>query len=182
MKLLAEREVAKAEASGDKRMEAVLRFAAEQAIVENNLVPFRQLTMGMKRLPVTIDEFVESPDFLGGDPDFTIWPALREDLHLINRDVWVGEEPVHEAYLGGAIGTGKTVVGTVTNLFQLYQFSRFEKPQRLYGLSPSTIIMFPLQSVMGKVTDRVLYRSLRSMFSAMPFARRFMRWSNTKSR
>ncbi|CAO3460765.1 hypothetical protein [Azospirillum argentinense] len=178
LKVLAEQALAKAEASGSKRRAAVTRFAAEQAIEHDNFEFIRGLMNGMKRIPVTIDQFIEDPDYLG--QLITVWPALRDDLRAINPDVFTGAPPVHEALLGGATGTGKSEVIKITVAYQAYCFSCWESPQRLFGLNPTTQIMFPLQSVSRAVTDRALYKPLRQMMTNMPFARRFMTWDRRK--
>lgn len=49
-----------------------------------------------------------------------------------------GEAPVHEVFLGGATGTGKTLTGNVTVMYQAYCFDCFRQPQVLFNLAPAT--------------------------------------------
>ena len=131
-------------AYGSSRQIAMWEFAAERCLEHDNpglIITFEQLN----RFPVTIDEFVESPEFLGNQLD--IWPALRVDLRAMNPDVFVGRPPINEALLGGAIGTGKTTLAQVTLLYRLYLFTCFRQPQSLFGLTPHTPIIFTLQSL-----------------------------------
>jgi hypothetical protein len=168
---------AQALAEDDERVVDILRHAAEQFIEHRNPVPF-QVNLLLERVPVTIEEFVESPDFLGNL--VRVWPTLMRDLRAMNPDVLAGEEPVHEALLGGATGIGKSTLALITTLYQVYLLTCFRDPHRLYGLDPQTRFVFPLQSVSPKVTRIVLYEPLRDMFEAMPYAQRFLRWNMRK--
>ena len=97
-------------------------------LVEEDNSAFYEAVRLLNKTPVPIEEFVQSPEFLGGQIE--IWPSLMPDLQRMNPDVLVGEEPVHEALLGGATGTGKTTLATVTTLYQIYLLTCFDEPQR----------------------------------------------------
>jgi hypothetical protein len=174
----AEDQCRRALASGYEREARIWRFVTDQVLEHNNPSPYEAM-VGLKRLPVTIDEFVESPEFLGGRIE--VWPALVADLRAMNPDVFAGEAPVHEALLGGATGTGKTTLALVTNLYQLYVFTCLRDPQGLFGLSSSTPIVFLFQSVTPAVTRRVIYGPFRETFEAMPYARRWLAWNSGRT-
>ena len=165
----AERLVRNAEGVGGphSRLARIATHAAEQVIVHGNPAFVHGLTM-MKHLPVTIEEFMESNEFLGG-VEYDIWPALKQDVYEMNPDVMAGEPAVHEVYLGGATGTGKTFTGSATIMYQAYMLTCFEKPQKLFGLSPTTPIVFMLQSVSPTVTKRVIYTPLRNAITNMRY-------------
>ncbi len=165
-------------AEGGERVERIFRYAAEQLIERRNPRPACAL-LQCRRIPVTIEEFVEHPDYLGNVAN--VWPTLMPDLKALNPDVIAGENPVHEAFLGGATGVGKSTVARITLLYQVYLLSCLRDPRRLYGLDPGTIMVFPLQSVTPDVTRRVLYEPLREMFEAMPYAQTKLRWNRRKT-
>ena len=154
------------------RMARIASHAAEKVFVHRN-PEFVKALSRMKRLPVTIDEFIESDDFLTG-AGFDIWPALKEDLRDMNPDVLLGEDPIHETYLGGATGTGKTFVGQATLMYQLYLMTCFDKPQRLFGLSEITPILFMTQSTSQTITKRVIYQPIRNTILAMRYFQRYV--------
>jgi hypothetical protein len=129
----------------------------------------------LKRIPVDIEAFVEGEEFLGGR--IQIWPALMADLMALNPDVLVGKAPVHEAFLGGATGTGKSTLAKITLLYQLYLLTCFRDPRVQFGLDPTTRIVFPLMSTSPDVTRRVLYEPLRDMFEAMPYTQKHLTWN-----
>lgn len=159
------------------RMAHIYAHAVEQAAVHDNLHFLRGLAH-LKRVPVGIDEFCDSQEFLGELQE--IWPRLRPDIRRMNPDVFMGDEPVHEVLLGGATGTGKTTLSYTTNAYQLYLFSCFHKPQLLYGLSEITPIVFMMQSVSQTITKRIIYRPFRKMFLAMPYAQRWLTWDKRR--
>ena len=153
----AERAYASALANGHTRSVEILRYAIDQ-LEEGNPNPMRWIVM-LREAPVTIDEFVESTDFLGMADQ--VWPALRETLRDMNPDVFTGEVPMHEVYLGGATGVGKSTLARITILHQVYLLTCFRDLRSLYGLEPSTIFVFPLQSIKPDVTRRTLYFTTR---------------------
>ena len=97
----------------------------------------------------------------------------------MNPDVLMGEQPIHEALLGGATGTGKSFLSDTTVMYQVYLAECFKGPQQLFNLSVTTPMVWQLQSVSPTVTKRVLYMPLRSTFLAMPHVARWIPYDKT---
>ena len=173
-----EKEYAKALGYGDQRLAAIRRHVAYQATEYENIQPFL-FVQRMKRIPVTIREFVESEDFIGSRLE--VWPKVMEDMEAIYPDVFTGAVPVHEANLGGAAGIGKSTIIQVGSLYTIYLFSCFDEPQRLYGLAPTTWIQIPLMSETTRRANDLLYVPSRQLFEAMPFAKRYLRHNKDKT-
>lgn len=79
---------------------------------ENNNSAYIEALNRLKYFPVSIDEFIESEDFLnsnGRDPVVTIWEPLRPALRAMNPDVLLGDKPVYETVMAGATGIGKSL-------------------------------------------------------------------------
>jgi hypothetical protein len=167
----AEKVYAAAIAMGEKRYGEIIQHAFLQ-LAEHNNPAFLTALKKMKRLPVTIDEFIESSEFLGGHMD--IWPELRDDIRRMNPDQLKGERPITEVILGGATGTGKTVSATVTQAYSLYTLLCFDWPQELFGLSRTTPIVFMFSSVSTTVTNRVIYKPFRDLFLGMKFTEKYI--------
>ena len=161
-------------AKGGERFARVCDYL-ESCLEQRRVAPFRAI-LQLKRVPVTIEEFVGNEEFLGGR--IQIWPALMADLKALNPDVLVGEAPVHEAFLGGATGTGKSTLAKITLLYQLYFLTCFRNSRAQFGLDSTTRIVFPLMSTSPDVTRRVLYEPLREMFESMPYAQRHLNWNH----
>ena len=163
---------------GEKRLARIWEHAAKQIFEHKNPMPFYALGL-LKRVPVLIDEFVQSKEFLGDLME--VWPTLLPDLRSMNPDVFVGEPGVHEVFLGGATGTGKTHLSQITCQYQLYLFTCFLSAQRVFRLAPMTPIVFMFQSVSTTLTKRVIFEPFRNTFTAMPFARKWLRWDKQKT-
>lgn len=176
-KRMAERAYREALGRGYQREAEIFRHAAESLIERENPAVFEMLSR-LKRIPVMVDEFVQSKEFLGDLME--VWPTLMPDLRLMNPDVFSGVEPVHEALLGGATGTGKTHLSQVTNMYQLYLFTCFRDPQRMFNLAAKTPIVFMFQSVSTTITKRVIYQPFRDTFLGMPFSQRWLKHDKQK--
>jgi hypothetical protein len=172
-----ERKIAHYEGVGEERVARMWEHAARSIFDDRNVAPFAALGR-LKRMPVTIDEFVQSKEFLGELME--VWPTLMPDLRAMNPDVLVGEEAIHEALLGGATGTGKTHLSQITNMYQVYLFTCFNQPQRLFNLAINTPIVFMFQSVSTTITKRVIYGPFRQNFLGMPFTQRWLSYDKYK--
>lgn len=170
---------AQAQGRGAHTRDVQIALHAAEQLFEHNNPEFVKGLARMTRLPVPIDEFIHSKDFLAG-VDFEVWPALKPDLYQMNPDVLLGQEAVHEALLGGATGTGKTVLSSATTAYQGYVACCFRQPQKLFGLSPMTPMIFIMQSVTPTLTKRVIYEPFRRMFLGMPFVQRYLQWNKYK--
>jgi hypothetical protein len=166
----AERAYAHAENFDEKRKSKALLHALTTATQGNP--EFLKAFSLLRRFPVTIEEFIQSEEFLRGT-SMEIWPTLVEDIKKMNPDVICGEEPIHEAILGGATGTGKTTLSQATNIYQIYLFTCFRTPQLLFGISANTPIIFTMQSTNVNVTNRAIYKPFREILVQMPY---FQRW------
>lgn len=150
--------------------------ALERKVYHNDSILFNF----MKRLthpPVSIEEFLDSPDFLGAT-DLTLWPEVRRAIVEINKDWWKGPScPTahHEAVLMGSTGSGKTEISKITQLYHLYLLSCIDNPQALYGLPSATSIVIVIMAAKPHVTKKVIYTPMRAMVEAMPYFQRHLR-------
>lgn len=172
-----ERQVASAEANGESRLSAILTNAAHELLDHNNPYYFATIAR-LKQVPVTMEEFIKSPEFLGDQVD--CWPALERDLYEMNPDILLGDQQVNEYLDAGATGTGKSFKATLTQAYQLYWLTCVREPQTLWKIRKADPIIFMFQSVSEKVTKRVLYEPFRHMFTAMPFTQRWLQYDKYK--
>lgn len=176
MKTQAERMLKNAQGT-DKRMYQITANAVLQLLEHENPEYLRALTQ-MNKMPVTIDEFIESPEFLGNLID--IWPTIRQDARAMNPDVFLGQEAVTEAYLAGATNTAKTTLGIVTNLYQTYLTTCFDRPQRLFRLSDVTPLVLFFTSTSPRNADNTIYRPFRNLFLGMPYVQKWVEYDKYK--
>lgn len=117
--------------------------------------------------PVPIREFIESPEYLN-TPN-VLYPIVMDEIEKMNCGDYV------EAVLTGAIGTGKTTIALFTTAYQLYLLSLYENPQAVFGLDPSSEIVFIFQSITAKLAEAVDYARFKSMIEKSPyFKKHFM--------
>jgi hypothetical protein len=115
-------------------------------------------------LPMDVQTFVESPDFL--DCRNTLYPAVMEELRGLNSGKYV------EAVLTGAIGTGKSTIALYTTAYQLYVLSCLKDPHKLFGLDPSSEIVFAFQSLNKQLAKSIDYERFRAMLTQSPYFNR----------
>ena len=96
-------------------------------------------------IPVTIDEFLHRPQYLGrallsDDGKFTVFPYWEEVLKKIfptNIDT-----AYSTAIFSGAIGLGKSTIAVIAILYQLYRMMCLKNPYAHYGLQEIDLITF----------------------------------------
>ena len=127
---------------------AVLRHAARLPEADlgpfllraaKHLLSYREDAAAYVRLPVDVQTFIESPEFLACGE--TIYPGVMDVLREINSGQYV------EAVLTGAIGTGKTTIALLTTAYQLHVLSCLRDPHAFFKLDPASEIVFAIQSL-----------------------------------
>jgi hypothetical protein len=116
-------------------------------------------------LPVDVQTFVESRYFLNSRG--TLFPAVMDQLRELNSGKYV------EAVLTGAIGTGKSTIALYTTAYQLYVLSCLKDPHKLFGLDPSSEIVFAFQSLNKQLAKSIDYERFRAMLAASPYFNQF---------
>ena len=130
-----------------------------------HFLPFWPERNAYTMLPVDVQTFVESPDFL--DCRGTLYPAVMNELRDLNSGRYV------EAVLTGAIGTGKTTIALFTTAYQLYLLSCLKDPHRLFNLDPSSEIVFAFQSLNKMLAKSIDYERFRAMLTRSPYFNQF---------
>ena len=85
-----------------------------------------------EEIPVSIDEFVENPLYLGGtlDRGKAIYPVWREVI----RDIFKDPYKYTTIVLTGSIGTGKSTVAVIIALYMLYNLLVIKDPHKYFGI------------------------------------------------
>lgn len=152
---------------------SMYEHAVRQTIEKRDNALFTFLS-GMERAPVSIEEFIDSPEFLGAT-DFKLWPEVRKAIIDMNKDWWRGGgDAYNEAVLMGATGTGKTSIAIATTMYHLYLLSCMKNPQAFYGFPKATSIVFALMGAKPRVINKVIYLPMRKLIEAMPYFQKYM--------
>lgn len=152
------------------RMFAEMYLTGVQEQVKTGNSPLFRFLQHLERAPVSIEEFIDSTDFLGAT-DFSLWPEVRAAIIEINKDWWKGLDngANNQALLMGATGTGKTSIAIVTTLYHAYLLSCLKNPQQLYGFPRATSIVFPIMGAKPRVVSKVIYLPMRKLVETMPY-------------
>jgi hypothetical protein len=160
--------------NGEPRKGKIALNAFEE-LHKNNNPHYIYALQKLRRMPVLIDEFIDSPEFLG--EQIEIWPALRESIIECNPDIVAGEKKKDEILYLGASGTGKSVRAMVSNLYQLYLTDCFDWPQEMFKLSRPTELVYILTSIKPTTAEKVLYKPFRQYFINMPYVKKHVEYN-----
>lgn len=160
----------------NKQFALMYREAVRMVVTKRDSTLFDFLST-LERVPVPIEEFIDSPEFLGGT-DIKIWPEVRKAIVEINCNWWRGLDAqvcaFNEAELMGATGTGKSTIAMVTTLYHLYLLSCITNPQAYYGFPKATSIVFAIMGAKPRVINKVLYLPMRKFVEHMPYFQKHM--------
>lgn len=168
------------ESAENKMFAEMYASALERKVYHNDSALF-DFMKHLVRTPVSIDEFIESEEFLGAT-DIDLWPEVRQAILDINRNWWKGLDPKsdrganHEALLMGSTGSGKSEIGKITQLYHFYLLTCLDNPQRYYGLPSATSIVFVIMAAKPHVTKKVLYMPMRKMVEDIPYFQKHARF------
>jgi hypothetical protein len=125
----------------------------------------------LERIPVTIEEFMDSKEFMGGDR-FDIYPKVKDRLLEMKLDPFaVSRERPHisEVYLGGAIGTSKSQTSIVGCLYDAHWWCCFKTPWKLFEGEGFKMVGISFQSIKEDIAKNTLYSPFKERILAMPW-------------
>lgn len=125
----------------------------------------------LERIPVTIEEFLDSKEFMGGD-DFDVYSSVKERLKLMKPDPFaVSRERPHisEIYLGGATGTSKSQTSVGGCLYDAHWWCCFKTPWKLFGSEKFKLVGISFQSRRELTAKKTLYEPFKERMLAMPW-------------
>lgn len=126
-----------------------------------------------KTTPVDIETFVKDPYFLG-ESCAGMYPKLLEKM----IELFAGE--YFEAFLGGAIGFGKTFFASTGLCRVLYELSCMKNPQRSFGLSADSTIAVTCMSVSEALAIRVAFDNIAAKIKLSPYFNERFQFRATK--
>lgn len=109
----------------------------------------------MRSKPVGLKRFIEDPYFMNAKG--VMYPEVLKCMEDINSGDY------QEAVLTGAIGTGKSTIALYSTAYQLYLLSCYKNPHALFGLDPSSEILFVFQSINAALAKAVDYERFKAM-------------------
>lgn len=109
-------------------------------------------------VPVTVDQFIEDEYYMGlvYDHGNSIYPFWRKFLHDLFHN---NPDKAFEVAITGAIGTGKSTIATIALSYLMYRTLCLKNPQKFYGLTANSPIVF----MVFNLTLELAYSGLYSM-------------------
>lgn len=115
-----------------------------------------QLLEYYTEIPVSIDEFLENPRYLGSTLNCgkALYPRWREHL----RNIWKDPYKYNEIVFTGAIGIGKSTVAVCCAAYGLYMLMCLKDPHKFFniGATQSNIIFLFFNTTMTKAQKSLL--------------------------
>lgn len=143
---------------------------------EQGNADFLKFLNALKAIPVPIEEFLDSPQFLGST-DLVLWPQVRKTIIQACQYWWkgLGNGAMKEILLTGATGTGKSEIAKVITAYTLHIIGSMKSVQSFFGLPSATGVVIPIQAAKPHVTKKVVYMPLRKYIEQMPWFQRNMK-------
>lgn len=119
-------------------------------------------------IPVSIDEFLENPEYLGKvfNNGASIYPFWRDTLHMIFHD---NPDHAHEIAFTGAIGLGKSTIAAIAMMYQMYRVLCLKDPQKYYHLTNNAPIVFVCLNLTLDLAYSGLYAMIVSALQMSPW-------------
>lgn len=121
-----------------------------------------------EEIPVSIDEFLENPKYLGKvfNNGASIYPFWRDTLRMIFHD---NPDHAHEIAFTGAIGLGKSTVAAIAMMYQMYRVLCLRDPQQYYHLTNNAPIVFVCLNLTLDLAYSGLYAMIVSAIQMSPW-------------
>lgn len=133
--------------------------------------------------PVDIDTFIDHPHYFGvptqnrdGVPGAAIWPAWRKIL----REICHGGKEYYEVIFTGAIGTGKSSIGSVLLSYDFYKNLCLKEPQSFYGKMAGRSMVFGLFNLTFELARNIVYIPFRRQLGMSPWFKTVLREDKMK--
>lgn len=109
-----------------------------------------------EEIPVSIDEFLENPLYLGNTTNCgkAIYPAWREAL----REIFADPYKYNVIILTGCIGSGKSTIGCFIGLYMLYNLLILKEPHAYFGIEATQ------NNIMFIFNNLTLNKAYKGMF------------------
>ena len=116
--------------------------------------------------PVSIQEFLDSPKFLGNIYP-NIYPLWRELLYELFPSPFTS--PFNEVIISASAGCGKTTSATIGMLYNIYKCGCLKSPASYFGLAPNTKLIFAVFSANLALSGDVNWGDLTTAIKEMPW-------------
>lgn len=117
------------------------------------------------RPPPTPEEFLNDPKYLGEEMSKAIYAPWRKDLIYILDP----KNEIHQWILSGGIGTGKTKISIIAQLYKLCVLTCLRNIHAYFGLDSSTTISFGLFSLSLQKAESAISEDFKKLIGQSPY-------------
>lgn len=122
-------------------------------------------------IPVPIDKFMDDPEYMGlvfkdGEGKSLIYPYWQKFLHNLFHN---NPDKSFEIAITGAIGIGKSTVATIALTYLLYRTLCLKDPQKFYGLTANSPIVFMCFNLTLELAKSGLYAMIVESIRMSPW-------------
>lgn len=140
---------------------------ATSHLVKGN-TEYAKLLFLARMIPPTMQEFLESDEYLGGK--INLWEPVKRDLIRHYPHIMSGEQEKELIINNSCLGTAKSFSAIVRFLYRMCVLNCFEKPHFAFkSFDASVNIVLYLISAKPKVTEKEIYGPIRTYVEMMPF-------------
>ena len=124
-------------------------------------------------IPVDIETFLHDKNYLGSglvneEGKFTVFPYWVDTLKKIFPDP-LQPAKYNTLALSGAIGLGKSFMGVLTGLYELYRMICLKDPYIYYGLQPIDKITFAFMNITLDASKGVAWDKCQQLLQSSPW-------------
>jgi len=148
-----------------------------EAYGEKELYNVLAKMLGYEQAPPTIQEFIDSSDWLKDSLPY-IYPPWRKALYEIFPNPF--HSPYSEVVFTGAIGTGKSLIATIGGLYDVARVCMLDNPHGKFGTGPAKKIAFAIMSATLTLAGNVVFDQMTDMIHTSPRFRMFLNTSRYK--
>jgi len=114
-----------------------------------------------EEIPVSIDEFIENPYYIGKsfDNGEAIYPYWRNELRTIFKETG----RFQEVALTGSIGIGKSTIACVALSYLIYKLMCLKNPQNYYHIAAGSNITIAFFNITLDLTDSVGFNTTQEI-------------------
>lgn len=122
---------------------------------------------GYREVPPTIQQFLDDKQFAGDYLGESLYPTWREVLEQVFPHPF--NKPYFEIACTGSIGTGKSTLCLAGMLYDMVCLTYLENPHNVFGLLPSTQLVFAFINTTLKLSESVLVKQFNDFVSWTPY-------------
>ncbi len=154
----------------EEEREVALQILKQYSETGNSNIYNQLLYEDYDEIPVTIEEFLHNPKYLGSglideEGRYTLYPYWENLLKEIFPDP-LQPAKYNTLALTGSIGIGKSTEAVIIGCYELYRMLCLKNPYIYYGLQPIDMITFAVMNITMDAARGVAWSKIQSLIQS----------------